>query len=94
MGKHRVRPRMLPEFIGHPGEKPAQAARTRFPRESNEPHSLGHPPQIDKEIDLTKQVLSKHLRHGYLMQNLAEEFGQFRPGPSREELNHMLNLPQ
>jgi hypothetical protein len=27
-------------------------------------------------------------------QNLAEEFGQFRPGPSREELNHMLNLPQ
>ena len=30
---------------------------------------------------------------GYLMQNLAEEFGQFRPGPSREELNHMLNLP-
>ena len=30
----------------------------------------------------------------YLMQNLAEEFGQFRPGPSREELNHMLNLPQ
>ena len=30
----------------------------------------------------------------YLMQNLAEEFGQFRPGPSREELNRMLNLPQ
>jgi len=28
------------------------------------------------------------------MQNLAEEFGQFRPGPSREELNHMFNLPQ
>jgi hypothetical protein len=27
--------------------------------------------QIDKEIDLTKQILSKHLRHGYLMQNLA-----------------------
>ncbi len=26
------------------------------------------------------------------MQNLAEEFGQFRPGPSREELNHILNL--
>ncbi|MGO9340348.1 MAG: hypothetical protein ACLPY1_22860 [Terracidiphilus sp.] len=52
------------------------------------------PAQIDKEIDFTKQVLSKHLRHGYLMQNLAEEFGQFRPRPSREELNHMLNLPQ
>jgi hypothetical protein len=50
--------------------------------------------QIDKEIDLTKQVLSEHLRHGYLMQNLAEEFGQFRAGPTREELNHMLNVPQ
>jgi len=53
-----------------------------------------NPAQIDKEIDLTKQVLSKHLRHGYLMQNLSEEFGQFRPGPSREELDHMLNPPQ
>jgi hypothetical protein len=31
---------------------------------------------------------------GYPMQNLGEEFEQFRPGPSREELNHMLHLPQ
>lgn len=31
---------------------------------------------------------------GYLTQNLAEEFGQFRSSPSREELNYMLNLPQ
>jgi hypothetical protein len=31
---------------------------------------------------------------GYLMQNLGEEFEQFRPGPSHEELNHMLHLPQ
>ena len=52
------------------------------------------PAQIDKEIDLTKQVLSKHLRLGYFMQNLAEEFAQFRPGPGREEPNHMLKLPQ
>ncbi|HXO36794.1 MAG TPA: hypothetical protein VN901_31010 [Candidatus Acidoferrales bacterium] len=52
------------------------------------------PAQIDKEIALTKQALFKHLRHGYLMQNSAGEFGQFRPGPSREELNHVLNLPQ
>jgi hypothetical protein len=50
------------------------------------------PSQIDRQIDLTKQVLSKHLRNGYLMQNLGEEFERFRPGPSREELNHMLNL--
>jgi hypothetical protein len=33
-------------------------------------------------------------RCSYLMQNLAEEFGQLKPGPSREELNHMLNLLQ
>jgi hypothetical protein len=25
---------------------------------------------------------------------LAEEFGKLRPGPTREELNHTLNLPQ
>jgi hypothetical protein len=25
--------------------------------------------------------------------SIFEEFGQFRPGPSREELNRMLNLP-
>jgi hypothetical protein len=30
----------------------------------------------------------------YLMQNLGEEFEQFRPGPSREELKPMLNLPK
>jgi len=30
----------------------------------------------------------------YFMQNLAEDFEQFGPGPSREERNHRLNLPQ
>jgi hypothetical protein len=45
------------------------------------------------QIDLSKQVLSKQIRHGYLMQNLAEEFEPVRPGPTRDELNHMLNLP-
>jgi hypothetical protein len=34
------------------------------------------------------------VRNRYLMQNLGEEFEQFRPGPSRDELNHMLNLPK
>jgi hypothetical protein len=43
--------------------------------------------------EATIEALAKFFRR-YLMQNLAEEFGQFRPGPSREELNHMLNLPQ
>jgi hypothetical protein len=33
-------------------------------------------------------------RQRYLMQNLGEEFEQFRSAPSREELNHMLSLPK
>jgi hypothetical protein len=77
----------------HEDEADALADAVSYRLENPNPSQLT-PAQIDKEIDLTKQVLSKHLRHGYLMQNLAEEFGQFRPGPSREELNHMLNLPR
>src|SRR5580658_6868148 len=41
-----------------------------------------------------RRLMCFSLRVRYLTQNLAEEFGQFRPGPSREELNHMFNLPQ
>ena len=48
--------------------------------------------QIDRQIDLTKQVLSKQLRHGYLMQNRGEEFEHFKPNPIHEELNHILKL--
>jgi hypothetical protein len=74
-----------------PSDAIAEAVSYMF--ENPNPSQLT-PAQIDKEIDLTKQVLSKHLCYGYLMQNLAEEFGQFRPGPSPEALNHMLNPPQ
>ena len=35
---------------------------------------------------LLRQVSAKHLRHGFLMQNLAEEYADFRPAPTREEL--------
>jgi len=77
----------------HEDEADAIADTVAYMFENPDPSQLT-PSQIDRQIDLTKQVLSKHLRHGYLMQNLGEEFEQFRPGPSREELNHMLNLPQ
>ena len=44
-----------------------------------------------KTIDtLLRQVAAKHLRHGFLMQNLAEEYADFRPAPTREELEAYL----
>jgi hypothetical protein len=58
------------------------------------------PDFVSQRIPVISFRPAKSIFHGelarcsYLMQNLAEEFGQFRPGPSREELNHMLNLPQ
>lgn len=44
------------------------------------------PAQLGKLEDLLRQVLAKHLRHGFLMQNLAEQYPDSRPAPSREEL--------
>jgi hypothetical protein len=52
------------------------------------------PAQIDKEIELLHRVAAKHLRHAFLMQNLAEEHADFRPGPSREELEQWLHLDE
>ena len=52
------------------------------------------PAAVGDEIRLTRQVLSKHLRHGFLMQNLAEEYPDFRPGPTREEMEKLLHLPE
>jgi hypothetical protein len=50
--------------------------------------------QVDREVALTTQVLSRHLRHGYLMQNLAEEFPDFMPAPGRAELEQLLHLQE
>jgi hypothetical protein len=52
------------------------------------------PAEVADEIRLTRQVLSKHLRHGFLMQNLAEEYPDFRPAPTRDELEKLLHLPE
>jgi hypothetical protein len=55
---------------------------------------------VSQRIPVISFRPAKSIFHGevarcsYLMQNLAEGFGQFRPGPSLEELNHMLNPPQ
>jgi len=50
------------------------------------------PTQVGKLEDMFRQVLAKHLRHGFLMQNLAEEYSDFRPAPSREELESWIHL--
>jgi len=50
--------------------------------------------QIAKEIELLHRVAAKHLRHAFLMQNLAEEHPEFQPGPSREELERWLHLDE
>ena len=65
----------------HEDEADAIADPVSYMFENPNPSQLT-PAQIDKEIDLTKQVLSKHLRYGYLMQNLAEEFDSSGPAPA------------
>jgi hypothetical protein len=50
------------------------------------------PAQLDRQIELTKRVLSLHLRHGFLMQNLAEQFDEFQPAPTRNELQDALHM--
>ena len=51
------------------------------------------PAQLQNEIELTKNVLSRHLRVGFLLENVAEEFPDFKPAPSRVELEELLHLP-
>lgn len=50
------------------------------------------PAQIDREIDLIEAVLAKHFRHAFLMQNLAEEYPEFTPAPSKQELEDWLHF--
>jgi hypothetical protein len=46
------------------------------------------------DLSLHGIVRSVGLPLGDFTQNLAEEVVQFCPCPSRDELNHMLNLPR
>jgi GTPase SAR1 family protein len=61
-------------------------------QDSNPTHLT--PAQIDEECALTERVLSKHLRHAFLMQNLAEQYPEFKPSPEQEELEKLLHLPE
>ena len=50
------------------------------------------PAQVNEEFALTKLLVSLHLRHGFLMQNLAEQYPDFKPAPSSEELEQLLHF--
>jgi hypothetical protein len=52
------------------------------------------PSEVNNEIVLTELVLSRHLRHGFLMENLAEQYPDFRPAPSSKELDQLLHLSE
>ena len=75
----------------HEQDADAIAAAVGYMFEDSDPSHLT-PPQIEREIELTKQVQSVHLRRGFLMQNLAEEFPDFKPAPTREELEQALHM--
>jgi hypothetical protein len=52
------------------------------------------PAQISAEIALTEHLLSRHLRYGYLLQNLSEQYPVFRPSPTTKEMEELLHLPE
>jgi len=50
------------------------------------------PTEISDQLTRTQRILSRHLRHGFLMQNLAEQYPDFNPAPQREELARLAHL--
>jgi len=76
----------------HEDEADAMAEAVSLISEDPNPLHL-RPAQIEKELDSIRAVFAKHLRHGFLMQNLAEEYPDFRPAPTRDELEHWMHTP-
>lgn len=50
------------------------------------------PAQLSEELSTTRRVLARHIRFGFLLQNLAEQYPDFRPAPQRQELEQLLHL--
>ena len=69
----------------HEEEADAIASAYSFLAHNADPSRMTYSQRKELQ-DLLTQVFAKHLRHGFLMQNLAEEYPEFRPAPSREEL--------
>ena len=47
---------------------------------------------LERQIELTRRLLSRHLRFGYLLENLAEQYPEFQPAPTHGELEQLLQL--
>jgi hypothetical protein len=77
----------------HEEEADALVDAVSYMSEDSDPTHLT-PAQISEELELTRRVFSKHMRHAYLMQNLAEQFPEFMPAPSNEELEKLLHLTE
>lgn len=75
----------------HERDADAVAEAVGYMFEDSDPAHLT-PQQIDREIELTREVQSAHLRCGFLMANLAEEFADFKPAPTRDELEEALHM--
>lgn len=77
----------------HEEEADALVDAISYGFEDSDPTHLT-PAQVSDELERTKRVFSKHLRLGYLMQNLAEEFPDFQPAPQGEELDQLVHLSE
>jgi len=77
----------------HEEEADALVDAISYGFEDSDPTHLP-PAQVSDELERTKRVFSKHLRLGYLMQNLAEEFPDFQPAPQGEELDQLVHLSE
>jgi hypothetical protein len=77
----------------HEGEADAIAEAVGYTFRDPDPTHLT-PAQISAEIALTQRVLSRHLRYGYLLQNLAEQYPEFHNAPTHAELDEMMHLPE
>jgi hypothetical protein len=49
------------------------------------------PAGLASEIELTKDALTKHLRHGVALSGLAEAYSDFAPGVSRADLEKIIH---
>jgi hypothetical protein len=77
----------------HEEEADALTDAISYGFEDSDPTHLSRA-QVSDELERTKRVLSKHLRLGYLMQNLSEEFPNFQPAPQGDELDQLVHLSE
>ncbi len=77
----------------HEEEADAFVDAVSYMFEDSDPTHLT-PAQVNEELERIRRVFSRHVRHAFLMQNLAEQFPEFTPAPSKEELEQLLHLTE